>query len=196
MAELPNRYASNGLRNWVLLNKDVAILQKHLKGSLPSRESVTKLLYEVIIDDDEEEKNFEWDYFKQTDHRMTPHKRLLAEEYAIKFPTAAKKTYQINSSPSKSPSVRTQEESDFKLALKIQQEESELIEVNSSPLHKDFLDVASTSTEDFFPVGIGYGQEIVTTNSTEENLVGTQSDIQFEADAAAALLQLQRRASK
>ena len=71
MEELPNRYASNGLRNWVLLNKDVAILQKHLKGSLPSR---TKLLYEVIIDDDEEEKNLEWDYFKQTDHRMTPHK--------------------------------------------------------------------------------------------------------------------------
>ena len=38
------------------LNKDVAILQKHLKGSMPSRESVTKLLYEVIIDDDEERK--------------------------------------------------------------------------------------------------------------------------------------------
>ena len=91
MAELPNRYTSNGLRNWVLLNKDVAVLQKHIKGSLPSRESVTKLLYEVIIYDDEEEKNFEWDYFKQTDHKMTSHKRLLTEDYAIKFPPASKK---------------------------------------------------------------------------------------------------------
>lgn len=81
------------------LNKDVVILQKHLKGSLPSRESVTKLLYEVIIEDDEEEKNFEWDYFKQTDHRMTSHKRLLTKDYAIKFPTAVKQICQSSLSP-------------------------------------------------------------------------------------------------
>ena len=80
--------------------------------------------------------------------------------------------------------------------MKIQQEESELIEVNSSPLHKDFSEVVLTSMDEFLPVGIGEEQKIVTTNSAEENLVDAETDFQFEADAAAALLQLQRRASK
>ena len=47
--ELPDRYLSSGLRNWALLNRDVATLQKHLKGKLPSRENVQKLLNDVII---------------------------------------------------------------------------------------------------------------------------------------------------
>ena len=32
--EMPDRYVSAGLRNWALLNRDVATLQKHLKGKL------------------------------------------------------------------------------------------------------------------------------------------------------------------
>ena len=49
MNEMPNRYLSSGLRNWALLNRDVATLQKHLKGKLPSRENVQKLLNYIVI---------------------------------------------------------------------------------------------------------------------------------------------------
>ena len=36
--ELPNRYMSLGRRNWILLNRDVAMVQKNLHGKLPSWE--------------------------------------------------------------------------------------------------------------------------------------------------------------
>ena len=81
--------------------------------------------------------------------------------------------------------------------MKIQQQESGPVEVNSSPLHKDSVEVASTSSDEFFPNGIGedLGLAFMATNSIEEKLVDTETDFQFEADAAAALLKLQRRAA-
>ena len=48
IAERPDRYVSFGLRNWALLNRDVATLQKRLKGKLPSRENVQTLLDEIV----------------------------------------------------------------------------------------------------------------------------------------------------
>lgn len=36
--EQPHRYVINGLRNWLKLNKDVALLQSKLKGTLPTRD--------------------------------------------------------------------------------------------------------------------------------------------------------------
>lgn len=47
--EMPDRYTSHGLRNWAFLNKDVAILQRNLKGKLPSRENVKKLLGNIVM---------------------------------------------------------------------------------------------------------------------------------------------------
>ena len=35
--------------------------------------------------------------------------------------------------------------------------------------------------DDFIPIGIGEGQEFMTTNPAEENLVDTETNIQFEA---------------
>ena len=68
VAELPCRYAPNGHRNWTLLNKDVAILQKNLHGKLPSRQNVLQLLHSVILDSS----------IPLTDHRMSSQKRLLS----------------------------------------------------------------------------------------------------------------------
>ena len=191
--ELPNRYVSNGLRNWISLNKDVAVLQKHLKGMLPSRDNVLKILYEFVIDDEDEERNFEWDLFKVqgTDHRMKSHKRLLTEEYAIKFPPAKK--YPSSASNSKPNRQKMQEETDFKLALKIQREdkeespEVEVIEVKGSPFIKpDFSDEDEATA-------VSSEREDVLASHSGENLDENLDDIQFQADAAAALLHLSRR---
>ena len=96
---MPDRYTSYGLRNWALLNKDVAILQRNLKGKLPSRENVKKLLDNIVMKGTDCNKSSSIrvsftsiysDVRKQTDHRMTLQKRLLSEEYAINFPTEKK----------------------------------------------------------------------------------------------------------
>ena len=47
-AERRDRYVSFGLRNWALLNRDVATPQKCLKGKLPLRENVQTLLDEIV----------------------------------------------------------------------------------------------------------------------------------------------------
>jgi predicted transcriptional regulator len=48
ITEMPDRYVTNGLQNWSLINRDVATLQKRLNGKLPSRENVQKLLKDVV----------------------------------------------------------------------------------------------------------------------------------------------------
>ena len=97
--EMPDRYTSYGLRNWALLNKDVVILQRNLKGKLLSRENVKKLLNNIVMKGTDCSKSSSTrvsdtsiysDVRKQTDHRMTSQKRLLSEEYAINFPTEKK----------------------------------------------------------------------------------------------------------
>ena len=40
---------SFGCRNWMLLNRNVAMVQKNLHGKLPSRENVTELLQRVVV---------------------------------------------------------------------------------------------------------------------------------------------------
>ena len=132
--EMPDRYTSYGL--WALLNKDVAILQRNLKGKLPSRENVKKLLDNIIMKGTDCSKSSSTrvsdtsiysDVRKQTDHRMTSQKRLLSEEYAINFPTEKKSCVTMS----------TQDQTDFKLALKLQQEmESRSQEYPTEPLDK------------------------------------------------------------
>ena len=77
VAELPRRYAPNGHRNWTLLNKDAAILQKNLHGKFPSRQNLLQLLHSVILDSS----------IPLTDHCISSQKRLLSNEYGIVLPT-------------------------------------------------------------------------------------------------------------
>ena len=77
VADLPRRYAPNGHRNWTLLNKDAAILQKNLHGKFPSRQNLLQLLHSVILDSS----------IPLTDHCISSQKRLLSNEYGIVLPT-------------------------------------------------------------------------------------------------------------
>ena len=43
VASNPDRYIVNGVKNWALLNKHVALLQKRCNGKLPPRHSVVNL---------------------------------------------------------------------------------------------------------------------------------------------------------
>ena len=188
---MPDRYTSNGLRNWVLLNKDVAVVQKHLKGKLPSRENVKKLLDNIVIKGNTQttisstsftDTSIYCDVRKQTDHRMSSHKRLLSEEYAIRFPTEKKSCV----------TMCEQEENDFKLALKLQQEEMD------SPSDCEILSpcseqITSAQVSELEPV-IESRMDVNAASAARE-YVKEPTELEFQADAAAALLQLQRRSS-
>lgn len=50
IASNPAKYISNGVKNWALLNKYVALLQKKCNGKLPSRQTVTHLLNETVCE--------------------------------------------------------------------------------------------------------------------------------------------------
>jgi hypothetical protein len=134
--EFPDRYTPFGHRNWAVLNKDVALLQKNLQGRLPSRENVMALVHSVVFN-------------SSTDHQMSSQKRLLSNEYGIVFLTDTSKTKEKklklgfsclthtivkpNSSSNCSSGVANasffsashQETQYLKLALKLQQEEME-----------------------------------------------------------------------
>ena len=43
IASNPAKYISNGVKNWALLNKHVALLQKKCNGKLPPSQTVTRL---------------------------------------------------------------------------------------------------------------------------------------------------------
>jgi hypothetical protein len=78
--ELPDRYISFDCRNWILLNRDLATLQKNLQGKLPSRENITKPLHrEVLKASDSSNKVFPSSVISTdriTDHRMSSQKCL------------------------------------------------------------------------------------------------------------------------
>lgn len=48
IASNPAKYISNGVKNWALLNKHVALLQKKCNGKLPPRHNATRLLDEAV----------------------------------------------------------------------------------------------------------------------------------------------------
>lgn len=180
--EMPDRYLSSGLRNWALLNRDVATLQKQLQGKLPSRENVQKLLNDIVITNPSQNKSSQRSGCSTTkasitcksDHRMSSQKRLLSEDYAITFPSKK--------------ACSNDDLQDFKLALKLQHEEMETMQPQTSKTGStthsciDLTRKEETEKDSIFdPVASTVGQN-------EENL-------EFEADAAAALLQLKRRRS-
>ena len=125
IAERPDRYVSFGLRKWALLNRDVATLQKRLKGKLPSPENA-QTLDEIVNTNSSNSCKAKQESsctatsasaFSETDHRISSHKRLLAENYAIKFP-GPKQTLPASQGICISDNL-----DDFKLALKLQHEE-------------------------------------------------------------------------
>ena len=183
--EMPDRYTSYGLRNWALLNKDVAILQRNLKGKLPSRDNVKKLLAKIVMKGTDCSKSSSTrvsftsiysDLRKQTDHRMSLQKRLLSEEYAINFPTEKKSCVTMS----------TQEQTDFKLALLQQQEMESRSEYEISPCSEP---ITTTRVNNELDLNVNPDASVSSECSTE------REDLEFQANAAAALLELQRRSS-
>ena len=173
--EMPDRYLSSSLRNSALLNRDVATLQKHLKGKLPSRENVRKLVNDIIITNPSQNKNFQRSGCSTTkasitcesDHRMSSQKQLFSEDYAITF-ASKKASYSVCSND---------DLQDFKLALKLQYEEMETMQPQTSKTGStthsciDLTRKEETEKDSIFdPVASTVGQN-------EENL-------EFEADAA------------
>ena len=134
----------------MLLNRDVATLQKHLKGKLPSRENVQKLLKEVVITNASQNKSSitKASITCESDHRM----------------------------------------SSQKLALKLQHEEMDTMQPQTSKtrstMHSciDLTQKEETEEDSIFDLVSS------TVGQNEENL-------EFEADAAAALLQVKCRRS-
>ena len=128
--EMLDRYLSSGLQNWALLNRDVATLQKHLKGKLPSRENFQKLLNDIVNTNPSQNKSSQRSGCSTTkasitcesDHRMSSQKRLLSKDYAITFPSK-KASYSVCSN---------YDLQDFKLALKLQHEEMETMQPQTS----------------------------------------------------------------
>ena len=109
---------------------------------------------------------------------MSSQKRLLSEDYAITFPSK-KPSYSVCSND---------DLQDFKHALKLQHEEMDTIQPQTSKIDStthsciDLTQKEETEEDSIFdPVASTVGQN--------------EEDLEFEADAAAALLQLKRRRS-
>ena len=122
LAQKPDRYTTTcGRKNWLILNKDVAVLQSKLRGTLPTRTNIMNLLKTVV---NEQESNStcptSTKTLKGTDHRVSSQKSALEEEYGIRFPV---KRARVNNESSKRVVLAGQEKDDFQMALRLQQEE-------------------------------------------------------------------------
>ena len=121
---------------------------------------------------------------RDTDHRMAPQKRVLEEEFSIKFPVKQLRSdasNEVSDGPSCITFLHGQEKNDFHLALKLQQQEIESsnstgFDVNESPANEQRDEVDDPLRE------------------TVDATVETDYELeQFEADAAAALLRLKNK---
>ena len=187
MNEEPGRYTTScGRRNWLVLNKDVALLQSNLKGTLPTRTNVMNLLHTFVRKKESRPASSSTQTRRDTDHRMAPQKRVLEEEYSIKFPTKRLRgegSDEVSVSPSCSVFLHGREKNDFHLALKLQQQEIE----SSNSI--DFDQCKESRSEQQDEVDDSPGETINATIETDE----IDELEQFEADAAAALLHLKKR---
>lgn len=155
------------------------MIQKVVKGKLPSRDNIIEHLRQVVYTYasliTSTEKLFALPKGpKQTDHRMSSQKRLL---YGINFPTDKPIEMRLcgacdtisNASGATSSSCLPictlfQEAQDFKLALQLQHKEMESHE------------------------------QLVTTEPVPDS--GSEADVEFKANTAAALLHFNQRRSK
>ena len=121
--------------------------------------------------------------FSETDHSISSHKRLLAENYAIKFP-GSKQTLPASQGICTSDNL-----DDFKLALKLQHEEmstpksskENLMTSTQSSCKQILIDDDNSNSKPL-------QQHFAFTDADQEKR--KDDNIEFEADAAAALLQL------
>ena len=103
----PNLYIQNGIKNWSLIHKHVAVLENLCQGKLPRRNEIPRLLKTGL---NKCTKNLE----KRSIHD-NPRKEILID-HGIKFPKRSKLT--DGSSPSSFSSKQEQE--DFVLAIELQ----------------------------------------------------------------------------
>ena len=116
IASNPAKYISNGVKNWALLNKHVALLQKKCNGKLPSRQTVTHLLNEAVC---EHEMRITVPHDHPREKGINTKKRILEEEYAINFPRRS--TTATCSFPFP-PVVPPSDFNNFRLAVRLQDE--------------------------------------------------------------------------
>ena len=109
VASDPDRYIVNGVKNWALLNKHTALLQKKCNGKLPPRNGITQLLREAV--QEHEMKSSQRPHGRE--RFVNPKKRILEEEYAIRFPRRSSSAADTSSTFSCSPFSTAIEESDF-----------------------------------------------------------------------------------
>ena len=128
--EEPHRYITSGRRNWLVLNKDVMLLQSKLKGILPTQNNVMNLLNSLESKTSESTattavgpstKTTHSLVVRGTDHRMAPQKRVLETEYGIKFPTKKVRSESPCSFESDHLYSDEQTQNDYRIALKLQQ---------------------------------------------------------------------------
>ena len=112
IASDPPRYISNGVKNWALLNKHVALLQKKCNGKLSPRHTVTRLLDEAVR---EHEMKTTFQYVREKG--VNPKKRILEEDYGISFPRRSSSATCSFLSPSVLPPSELE---DFRLAVRLQ----------------------------------------------------------------------------
>ena len=124
----PSKYVKNGIKNWALLNKHVTWLQKKCNGKLPPRNSVIHVLEEAV-----REHEMKTTILQGREKGANRKKRILEEEYAIKFPTRSSTATCTNNSYSFGSELE-----DFRLAVRLQDEwncEDEFMScANSMPL--------------------------------------------------------------
>ena len=95
VASNPDRYIVNGVKNWALLNKHVALLQKRCNGKLPPRHSVVNLLKVAV-----EEHELKSQRLHAKERFVNPQKQILEDEYVIRFPRRSPSTARACSSSS------------------------------------------------------------------------------------------------
>ena len=131
--EFPQRYIARGFRNWALLNHDVVRLAEKLKGVLPTRDNVLPLLNNIVTPQiDQETLPLYYDSddddnapLADCGSRVLPQKRLLEEQFAIRFPsTKTKRSRELFPDRSSSTFQNAQQEQDFKLAVELQHAEN------------------------------------------------------------------------
>ena len=141
VAENPSRYINaNGAKNWMLLNKDVAILEKKLhvnKAGLPDRKSMMRML---------QESTKEFSFFGNTTTSKKKEnenpKRPTLEAHGINFPTSATNTdASVGTTSSTSSRISMQDQGeeydisemdDFSLAISLQNQELNQYEAASA----------------------------------------------------------------
>ena len=96
----PKVYIQNGCKNWALINKHAAILEKECKGKLPKKAEIPKLLKRVNMDDssfkssdssstDDDIESFASSQKASSSRSRNPARNSL-EQHGVKFPSVTK----------------------------------------------------------------------------------------------------------